>query len=725
MKATAPLFSQVIPEFYTEKKMNQVGINATPSAGTSTSSEKNESSPKNLPKSGLKYKIGKVRQTARVSVDPKTGLDYIQLSKRANRKLYGVTNFEGCYSSDALLGKGTFGEVFKGIHIETQRAVAIKKLLVKSADDVFPITAQREIVILKKLQHKNIVKLIEVIYDEISAHNNNGSNSAGNGNNKTANYSQGATSAAATATATTNGTNIAADGTKLPTKAFFMVLPYMVSDLAGILHNPHVDLQMPDIKNMLLQILEGTDYLHKMKYMHRDIKSANILIDHKGVLKLADFGLARNYYGPPPNAKFPGGAGVRAKYTSVVVTRWYRAPELVLGDKFYTTAVDLWGVGCLFAEFFMKSPILQGKTDIDQGHVIFQLMGTPTEESWPTFKYLPGKCAYEKTAYPSTLEKTYSKFLGPDGLDLLAKLLCLDPYQRITSVAAKKHPFFLKDPLPSKLLSLPTEESHESDIARFKKMRQEMESQKSQIKTTEIKHQLEEEHLKRPQELRTLKPSRFSSTENGHKLQHPLPQAPKNSSVFQPTTSPGPKPSRFQNRARGFANTEGTGDNDSNSVTRPGTHYIGSTRPMENRANNLYASNSYDQRKQRTKQSSSSYVGSSYQSSSYVNTKAIMNNANTKGGGLRANVPNLEDPMKEKDTQIDRSSALPITKHISTTNQQRETAFRAMPSKPRFSQERESSSGSGLDYGDEPRLRKKAKITNNGTQNSRYSSASK
>ena len=195
--------------------------------------------------------------------------------------------------------------------------------------------------------------------------------------------------------------------------------------------------------------------------------------------------------------------------------------------------------------------------------------------------------------------------------------------------------------------------------------------------------------------------------------------------MFQPTTSPGPKPSRFQNRARGFANTEGTGDNDSNSVTRPGTHYIGSTRPMENRANNLYASNSYDQRKQRTKQSSSSYVGSSYQSSSYVNTKAIMNNANTKGGGLRANVPNLEDPMKEKDTQIDRSSALPITKHISTTNQQRETAFRAMPSKPRFSQERESSSGSGLDYGDEPRLRKKAKITNNGTQNSRYSSASK
>ncbi|KAL6950756.1 hypothetical protein ACO0QE_000037 [Hanseniaspora vineae] len=703
--------------------MSQIGMNGTLSAGSSAPSENKEPSSKALQKSGLKYKIGKVRQTARVLVDPKTGLDYIQLSKRPNRKLYGVTKFEGCYSSDALLGKGTFGEVFKGVHIETQRAVAIKKLLVKTADDVFPITAQREIIILKKLQHKNIVKLIEVIYDEISAHNNNGSNSAGSASSKSVNYSQSTTTATAAAAHTTNGmNNIAADGSKMPTKAFFMVLPYMVSDLAGILHNPHVDLQMPDIKNMLLQILEGTDYLHKMKYMHRDIKSANILIDHKGVLKLADFGLARNYYGPPPNARFPGGAGVRAKYTSVVVTRWYRAPELVLGDKFYTTAVDLWGVGCLFAEFFMKSPILQGKTDIDQGHVIFQLMGTPTEESWPTFKYLPGKSAYEKTAYPSTLEKTYSKHLGADGLDLLSKLLCLDPYQRITSVAAKKHPFFFNEPLPSKSLNLPTEESHESDIARFKNLRKEMEAQKSKAKTTEMSIQKEKQDLRKPQELRTLKPSRFSSADNSQKLQHSLPSAPKNSYVSQPATSASLKPSRFQNKTLSFTSSHVTRDKDVAPALRPATHFNGMIRHSELPSKNTYTGNNYDQRKQRTNQASSSYVGSSYQSSSYVNQKAVMNIANKNVGAPKATVTKSLEPSKAKDAQIDCSSAPFKTRENLTNNQQRETVARAMPSKPRFSHGREISSGAELDYGDEPRLRKKAKITNSGSQNSKNSS---
>lgn len=224
---------------------------------------------------------------------------------------------------------------------------------------------------------------------------------------------------------------------------------------------------MEGIKNILLQILEGINYIHCQKFMHRDIKAANLLLDHKGVLKIADFGLARNYYGAPPNLKYPGGAGVDAKYTSVVVTRWYRAPELVLGDKHYTTAVDMWGVGCVFGELFEKKPILQGQTDIDQGHVIFKLLGTPSEEEWPLARFLPG-AELTRTKYSPNIRERFGEYLTDTGLDLLSQLLCLDPYKRLTAMAAKKHPFFTEEPLPEPILQLPCEECHEADIKRYK-----------------------------------------------------------------------------------------------------------------------------------------------------------------------------------------------------------------------------------------------------------------
>ncbi|KAH3902468.1 related to Serine/threonine-protein kinase BUR1 [Saccharomycodes ludwigii] len=427
--------------------------------------------------SAFKYKIGKIRQTPPILKDIKTGLEYIKLNPRPNYKLYGVTKFSNCYKSDSLLGKGTFGEVYKGTHLETQRTVAIKKLIINAESDVFPITAEREIVILKQLNHKNVIKLIELIYDASPDTDKNG-NSAIQRETKTHYNShfphyqrqqQQQQQQQEQQHVTGNHNNFSSSPSMK--KSFYMVLPYMIADLSGILHNPRITLELCDIKNMMLQILEGVNYIHCCKYMHRDIKTANILIDHRGVLKIADFGLARVYYGPPPNLRFPGGAGFNAQYTSVVVTRWYRAPELVLGDKHYTTAVDMWGVGCVFAEFFIKKPILQGSTDPDQGHEIFKLLGTPTFQDWPTAKYLPGKTLIEKTSYPSTLTQTYSKYLDDHGLDFLNKLLCLDPYKRITAMAAKSHKFFNTEPLPSKELKSPSEESHEADIARFNKER--------------------------------------------------------------------------------------------------------------------------------------------------------------------------------------------------------------------------------------------------------------
>ncbi|CUS24845.1 LAQU0S20e01156g1_1 [Lachancea quebecensis] len=389
-----------------------------------------------LKKTDFKYKIGKVKQTPPVLQDKNTGLEYIELKPRANERVYGCTVFQGHYKEDKKLGQGTFGEVYRGVHLETQRQVAMKRTLVKAEKDLFPITAQREITILRKLSHKNVIKLIEMVYDyPPSASGTNGSSPA---------------------TPTVNST-----------KSFYMILPYMVADLSGILHNPRIKLEMAAIKNILLQILEGINYIHCQKYMHRDIKTANLLIDHKGVLKIADFGLARNYYGAPPNLKFPGGAGVDAKYTSVVVTRWYRAPELVLGDKHYTTAVDMWGIGCVFGELFEKKPILQGQTDIDQGHVIFKLLGTPSAEDWKLARYLPG-AELTRTNYTGNIKERFGKHLTEAGLDLLGNLLCLDPYRRLTAMSAKKHPFFTEEPVAAPTLQLPCEECHEADIKRYK-----------------------------------------------------------------------------------------------------------------------------------------------------------------------------------------------------------------------------------------------------------------
>lgn len=398
-------------------------------------------------KTEFKYKIGKVKQTPSVQKDPKTGLSFIQLKATPDEKVYGCTKFSGHYKEEKKLGQGTFGEVYKGTHLETQRQVAMKRIIINVEKDLFPITAQREITILRRLDHKNVIKLIEVVYDH--------SPSAGDHSEQQHPSTK-----------------------NLLSKSFYMILPYMVSDLSGILHNPRINLQLSDIKNMMLQLLEGINYIHCQKYMHRDIKAANILIDHNGVLKLADFGLARVYYGAPPNLRFPGGAGSGAKYTSVVVTRWYRAPELVLGDKTYTTAVDIWGVGCVFAEFFEKKPILQGSSDVDQGHVIFKLLGTPSEADWPLARYLPG-AELTRTKYAGNLKERFGSFLSDVGLDFLRKLLALDPYKRLTAMSAVRHPFFKEDPLPCDKLTLPCEESHESDIKRYKEEMQQAMSQKA------------------------------------------------------------------------------------------------------------------------------------------------------------------------------------------------------------------------------------------------------
>ncbi|XBW35284.1 hypothetical protein QEN19_000852 [Hanseniaspora menglaensis] len=414
----------------------------------------------------------------------KTGLPMIDLRDKktnmADPEFHGlITNIKGHYEPlvKHVMGKGSFGEVFKGVNLQTNRLVAIKKLKIFETDEIFPITAQREIMILKKMEHVNVVTLSDVIFDNFEK-----STSTTNSKNFNTNHQK---IDPFMTEAEKNALNNSSTGNKkLPDRFFYMVLPYMVSDLAGVIHNPHFNIKMPQIKNMVQQILRGLDYVHKMKYFHRDIKTANILIDQYGVLKIADFGLSRIYYGCPPNLTYPGGSGTGIKFTPLVVTRWYRAPELVMFDRFYTTAIDIWGVGCILGEFFIKRPIFQGKTDIDQGHLIFQLMGKPDFDQWPTLKYLKQyEAHYSNKIYKGEYKEVFGKFLDAEGLDLFAKMMCLNPYKRITAAAALKHDWFNSVPVPSACLRFDKiMESHESDIDKFDKLKRELDIQKNKSK---------------------------------------------------------------------------------------------------------------------------------------------------------------------------------------------------------------------------------------------------
>ncbi|PSK56640.1 hypothetical protein B9Z65_6264 [Elsinoe australis] len=334
--------------------------------------------------------------------------------------------FRGCarigdYEITAKLGEGTFGVVSKGFSKRTGSVVALKKILMHNEKDGFPITALREIKLLKMLSHPNVVRL-----DEMAVERKKG------------------------------------DGKKRAT--MYMVTPYMDHDLSGMTTNPDIQFTIPQIKCYMLQLLEGLRYLHDSHILHRDMKAANILISNKGQLQIADFGLARHYEGPTPRPGRGNGDAVR-DYTTLVVTRWYRPPELLLQLRRYTPAIDMWGAGCVFAELFERRPILEGKTDLNQAEIIFELVGSPNEDTMPGWAQLPG-CEGVRQWAPKrgNINSRFRNRLGDDGLDLLQNLLMLDWRKRINAYDALKHPYFTTAPLPARPEELPRfEDSHELD----------------------------------------------------------------------------------------------------------------------------------------------------------------------------------------------------------------------------------------------------------------------
>jgi serine/threonine-protein kinase BUR1 len=342
----------------------------------------------------------------------------------------GAPRFHGCsriaaYEVLGKLGEGTFGEVHKARSRKTGNFVALKKILMHNEKDGFPITALREIKLLKLLSHVNVLKLEEMAVEHRKKE----------GKRKAVMY---------------------------------MVTPYMDHDLSGLLENPAVRVTEPQIKCYMLQLLEGLRYLHAMQILHRDMKAANLLINNQGILQIADFGLARPYDDPPPVAGKGGGEATR-DYTTLVVTRWYRPPELLLQLRKYTTAIDMWGVGCVFGEMFKGRPILAGKSDLNQIESIFALVGSPTDENMPGWNTLPG-CEGVLSFQPCRPQiHNVFREQGSTMISLITELLRLDWRKRINAMDALKHPYFTTPPLPLRPGDIPQfEESHELDRRKFR-----------------------------------------------------------------------------------------------------------------------------------------------------------------------------------------------------------------------------------------------------------------
>ncbi|KAJ2852247.1 serine/threonine protein kinase, CMGC, CDC2/CDK sub [Coemansia brasiliensis] len=329
--------------------------------------------------------------------------------RRDGKKFVGCSPFED-YELTTKLGEGTFGEVHKAVHKATGAVVALKRVLMHNEKEGLPITAIREIKLLKSLHHPNIVPLADMLVK----HESHGSGQP---------------------------------------PSVYMVFPYMDHDLTGLLENPKIHLRQEHIKLYLRQLLEGTAYLHASKVMHRDMKASNLLINNEGRLFIADFGLARAFN--PDDKK---------DMTKCVVTRWYRPPELLLGERKYTTAIDMWGIGCIFAEMLVGKPVFQGSTDLNQIDQVMRVCGSPNNALWPGWRDLPDcKQVEDFNTYPRRVREEFARF-GDDAADLLDQLLQLDPRRRPTAAAALKHRLFFTSPFPARPEDMPTfEHSHEFD----------------------------------------------------------------------------------------------------------------------------------------------------------------------------------------------------------------------------------------------------------------------
>ncbi|KAL7626899.1 hypothetical protein AAE478_003673 [Parahypoxylon ruwenzoriense] len=314
--------------------------------------------------------------------------------------------------------EGAYGWVARAREIKTSKVVALKHLKIDPADRTgFPETALREIQILKDCSHRSVVELLEVVVGEDDEDDNEKS-------------------------APSRRRRRGLDNV-------FLVLEFLEHDLMSILEDMPEPFLISEVKTLLQQLASGVAYLHDHWILHRDLKTSNLLLNNRGQLKIADFGMARYVGDPPP-----------PKLTQLVVTLWYRAPELLLGTHEYGAAIDMWSVGCVFGELLTREPLLQGKNEVDELSRIFELCGIPTDDSWPGFRRLPNARALRlpKSSAANTGSVIRARFplLTAAGSALLSSLLSLNPDRRPTAKEMLQHEFFRQDPKPKHEAMFPT-----------------------------------------------------------------------------------------------------------------------------------------------------------------------------------------------------------------------------------------------------------------------------
>ncbi|KAM7032466.1 LOW QUALITY PROTEIN: cyclin-dependent kinase 18 [Acridotheres tristis] len=300
-----------------------------------------------------------------------------RMSRRASLSDIGFGKLETYIKLDKL-GEGTYATVFKGRSKLTENLVALKEIRLEHEEGA-PCTAIREVSLLKNLKHANIVTLHDIIHTE---------------------------------------------------RSLTLVFEYLDNDLKQYLENCGNLMSVHNVKIFMFQLLRGLAYCHGRKILHRDLKPQNLLINERGELKLADFGLARAKSVPTKT------------YSNEVVTLWYRPPDVLLGSTEYSTPIDMWGVGCIHYEMVTGRPMFPGSTVKEELHLIFRLLGTPTEDTWPGITSNEEFKAYNFSQYRAQPLINHAPRLDSEGVDLLTNLLLYRAKGRISAEAALQHPYF-------------------------------------------------------------------------------------------------------------------------------------------------------------------------------------------------------------------------------------------------------------------------------------------
>ncbi|GLT79447.1 hypothetical protein SLA2020_509360 [Shorea laevis] len=292
------------------------------------------------------------------------------------------------------IGQGTYSNVYKARDRLTGKIVALKKVRFDNLEPESVKFMAREILVLRRLDHPNVVKLEGLVTSRMSS-------------------------------------------------SLYLIFEYMEHDLAGLAACQGIKISEPQVKCYMKQLLSGLEHCHNRGVLHRDIKGSNLLISNEGILKIADFGLATFFN---PDHKQP--------LTSRVVTLWYRPPELLLGATYYGVGVDIWSAGCILAELLAGKPIMPGRTEVEQLHKIFKLCGSPSEEYWKKSK-LPNATLFKpQQPYKRCIAETFKNF-PPSSIPLIETLLAIDPDQRGTATAALNSEFFTTEPYACEPASLP------------------------------------------------------------------------------------------------------------------------------------------------------------------------------------------------------------------------------------------------------------------------------